>query len=862
MAVIFFATMAIVALSSPAWGQQSLSKRGEYFLRGIARDSVTNSPLPYVTVIMPSGRGTVADSRGIWEMTVPDTLSQLTIACQGYIPKVISVTKNRVNTYVAYLSPEPQTLNELVVTKRRYSKKNNPAVDMINRIRRTADINDPERNPYYSYDKYRRITIGLNDVGSHEDPNALLKRFPFLWDNVDTSELTGKTVLNLIVKEVSSHVDYRRSPRAKHETITGRTSSGIDDIADAQSMQLFYDDILREIDLYDKDINLLQNRFVSPLSPLAPDFYKFYLTDSLTQPDGTRAYIVSFYPHNKSTFGFIGQLKVIPNDTSMFISDIDMRVSPDINLNFIQSLAISQSYTNAPDGSRLKTHDDLRLEASILPGMQGLYARRRVAYTGHSFDAPEDETAAFGSHATVTVEDMADERDEQFWKETRTIDISPAEAHVSMMMERLRANKIFRFLERGVKMLFTGYIPLGRKSKFDIGPLNSMVSWGDLDGLRLRAGGMTTANFSKRWFTRFYGAYGIKDHRWKYGVELEYSFVDKREHSREFPVRSIRLNSTYDVDRLGQHYFFTNPDNFVLSLKRGSNHLLPYHYQNSALYTLELDNNFSVAAEAIWERHTPSRLLSFNLADGTPIQHFDSPRLDVTFRYAPGEKFYQTRTYRLPINLDAPVLILRQAFGSSRYVSASGHVIKPESPTINLTELTVQKRFWFSAWGYLDAMAKGGHIWSKNTPYTQLFTPNANMSYTIQPESYALINPLEFITDSYCSLDLTYWLNGAILNYIPGLKKLKLREVVSARSYWGTLSQANDPRATSTSLEFPTIEGVGLTDISRTPYVEVSAGLDNLFKVLRVDYVWRLTHRHPAYPISRSGVRVAVHVTF
>lgn len=835
---------------------------GEYFVRGIVKDSVTDASIGYAAIHSSSGRGSVADSRGIFEITIPETDTTLKVTSQGYETRIISIKKNRINTYVVYLPPQPQTLKEVVVTKRRYSKKNNPAVDMINHIRRTAKNNDPRRNPYYSYDKYQRITLGLNDVGSKEDPNALLKRFPFLWDNVDTSELSGKTILNLAVKETSSQVYYRKDPRGGREIITGRTSSGIDEIADQQSMQVFYNDVLREIDLYDKDINLLQNRFVSPLSPLAPDFYKFYLTDSITDNNGVKTYTVSFYPHNKSTFGFIGQLRVIPSDTAVFISHVDMRVSPEINLNFIQSLSISQDFIQAPDGSRLKTGDDLAIEAAILPGTQGLYARRRVGYKNHSFDCPENESEIFRGLGQVSVDKEADSRDDIFWTQTRVIEISPAEAKVSMMMERLRANKWFRWGEKGLKMLFTGYIATGRRSKFDIGPLNTMISWGDLDGLRLRAGGMTTANLSKRWFSRFYGAYGFKDHRWKYGVELEYSFNDKLEHSREFPMHSIRANSLYDVDRLGQHYYFTNADNFVLSLKRGSNDLLPYHYRNSLLYTLELRNNFSVAAEAIWERHTPSRLLEFDKVDGTRLKSFDSPRFELTLRYAPGEKFYQTRSYRFPINQDAPVIILKHAIGNVSYRGEDGVSTHTSSPAINLTELTIQKRFWLSAWGYVDILAKGGHIWSKNTPYTQLFTPNANLSYTIQPESFALINPLEFVTDSYCSLDVTYWLNGALLNYIPGIKRLKLREVVSARSYWGTLSDTNNPRVKSTSLALPPMEGVGMADISHTPYIEISAGLDNLFKCLRVDWVWRLTHRHPAYPVTRSGPRVAVHMTF
>ena len=180
----------------------------------------------------------------------------------------------------------------------------------------------------------------------------------------------------------------------------------------------------------------------------------------------------------------------------------------------------------------------------------------------------------------------------------------------------------------------------------------------------------------------------------------------------------------------------------------------------------------------------------------------------------------------------------------------------------------MQKRFWFSAWGYLDLMVSGGHIWSRNTPFTQLFTPNANLSYTIQPESFALMNPLEFVTDTYGQWFMTYYANGAILNYVPWVKKLKLRECFSFSGYWGHLSMRNNPVFTwqeysgdRTPLAFP-VKGVNSTDLRYTPYMEVSAGIENIFKCLRVDYVWRITHRHPGYKIDRSGVRISLHFTF
>lgn len=823
-----------------------------YLLRGIVRDSLSRQAIPFASVsVGGNSTGTIADSRGIFEVTVPNTLSDITVSSQGYTPKKVSIRKNRVNMYEVLLCPSVTELDEVVVTKRKYSKRNNPAVDMMQRIRRLAKANDPRENDWFNYRKYERITIAINNFNT-EKGNAMLRAFPFLAEHVDTSEVSGNPILPLMVKEKDSEVHWRRDGHREREIVHGLKSEGIDRITDVESMRAFLNDVLREIDVYDHDINLLQNRFVSPLSPISADFYKFYITDTV-EIDSAKCIALSFYPHNKSAFGFIGQMYVEPSDTAMFIRRITMRVPSEINLNFIQSLYVDQEFARAPDGSRIKTHDDLILEVQVLPGTPGIYARRNVAFADHNFRRPEASDSIFSLMGSVSVEREAKKRDDIYWQAARLIELPPNEGRVGMLMQRLRSKKLYYYGEKLVKMMSSGYIATGDDSRFDIGPLNTMISGNTLEGLRLRLGGMTTANLSPHWFSRFYGAYGFRDHKWKYGVELEYSFREKEMHSREFPMNSVRLTSRFDDNQLGQHYLFTNPDNLFLALKRTSNDMVTYERFNELRYILELENNFSVEAAVVNRRNITSRLMSFSLSDGQPLWSFDESWGEIKLRYAPDEKFYQTRSYRFPINMDAPVLTLTHRYGpGDKSWSRWG---------VNRTELSIQKRFWFSAWGYLDLMAAGGHVWSRNTAFTQLFVPNANLSYTIQPESFALLNTMEFVTDSYASWFVTYYANGAILNYIPLVKKLKLREVFSCNGYWGTLSSRNRTSGVPGALALPDARA-GRDALRHTPYVEVSAGIENILKCLRVDYVWRITHRNPGYDISRGGVRVALHFTF
>jgi len=841
--IIFLMMFLSVALET--YGQA----RDAYFASGIVRDSITGEALPYASVtLLGESAGTLTDDRGIFELTVPRSARRLQVSCLGYEKKTVELRRGMVNLYDVLLSPTATELREVVVRRGKYSKKNNPAVDFAVKLRNLGPRTDPRRNSSYNYSRHELSTVALNNFAQKDENSWMFRQFPELWNHVDTSEISGKPILNIIVKEKASDVYYRRDPKAEREVVSGLRQEGIDEIADRGSLQTFTEDILREIDLYQNDINLLQNRFVSPLSRIAPDFYKFYLTDTV-EVDSQKCVVLSFYPHNQAVFGFNGQVFVPVGDEDMFIKKVTMRKPRHQNLNFIDNLYISQEFARAPDGSRLKVRDDLTIEATVIPGTPGIYARRNIAYTGHNFDAvPDSVFSGLGSEVYVS---DATSRDDNFWEQVRVIAVTDNEKTVGNLLEQLRRRPVFYWGEKVLKVMVNGYINTGRESKFDIGPMNTTVSKNTLEGWRFHAGGMTTANLSRRWFGRGYGAYGTRDHRWKYRAELEYSFIDKDYHSREFPVHSLRFTHLYDVDQIGQHYLFTNADNMFLSWKRLPDEQVTYHRISQLEYTLELRNNFSVNASVKHERQESSRLLKFRLGDGNPVGHYDETSFNITLRYAPGEKFYQMKTSRIPINLDAPVIQLSHTIAPRGFLGSRF--------TLNRTELSLQKRFWFSAFGYADVIVGGGHVWSQ-CPFPNLLIPNANLSYTIQPESFAAMNAMEFIADSYCSWDVTYWANGAILNYVPLVKKLKLREVFAFRGFYGHLSNKNNPALHPDRLfSFPANVHTGPM---HTPYMEASVGLDNIFRCIRLDYVWRLNYLHPGYPIDRHGLRFAFHVTF
>lgn len=820
-------------------------------------DSVSGEPVPFTAIyVKNTTQGAMADEDGRAWLTINAPRAELEFSAMGYAKRTETVGR-QVAAIRVMLVPAGHQLEEVTVRRRKehYSKRNNPAVDFARRIRDADSITDPRRRDHYSFTRYERITLGLDKVDMEEkegDGKSPRKpgKFDFVREHVDTSAVTGKPVLPLSVKEKVSQVIYRREPRSEKTYLLGVKAGGVDELADERSMQTLMEDMFREIDLYDEDVNILQNRFVSPLSRIAPDFYKFYLTDTVDAPDGRRLIELSFAPRNPASFGFTGRLYVAEGDSTMFVRKVRMNVPPSINLNFVDHLQIIQEFEQAPNGARLKTLDDFDVELSIIKGTQGLYIHRTTAYKDHSFLPPE-RAELFDRLGDTFSDPAAYARDDDFWKKERIVAASVNEDRIGQLMERLRGVKLYYYGEKILKIFFTGYVKTGKNSKFDIGPVNTFISGNSIEGVRLRLGGTTTAALSPHWFAKGYAAYGTKDRKWKYGAELEYSFNRKRDHQREFPVHSIMVSEKYDVDQVGQHYLFTNPDNVFLSLKRMENVLMTYRRQTRLDYTLELANNFSVKASANLERQEATTWVPFVNSSGVVTPHYNETYFSVELRYAPGEKFFQTKTQRIPVNLDAPVFVLTHTYAPKGLFGAPF--------TVNKTEASFSKRFWLSAFGFVDFMVKGGHVWSRS-PYLSLLIPNANLSYTIQPESFALMNPLEFINDSYVSWDMTYWANGAILNYIPLVKKLKLREAFAFRGWLGALSDKNNPLKSPDLYLFPV--SAPYEPMHGKPYMEISAGIDNFFKCLRVDYVWRLTYREGQPASSRSGLRIALHVTF
>lgn len=829
-------------------------------ISGIVTDSLTGETLPYASVKLKGTTiGGAADGDGHFSFHIPNKPGTVEISYVGYESRELHVApKGKGIELNVRLVPAGIALSEVTVRPRRekYRKKENPAVEFVRHVIASRKENNPRDHDYFSYDQYEKLFFAKNDYTPKPKKEGKSGKFDFLHEFVDTLD-NGITILPVSEKEKMQTVYYRRSPRSEKQVVKGYKSSGIDEIFSSDGVQQFLDEVFREVDIFKNDIPLFLQRFVSPLSSIGPNYYKYYLTDTL-QVNGKPCVDLSFVPFNSETFGFTGHLYVTL-DSTYFVQRVVLNVPKDINLNFVSRLTIEQEFERTADSTRIITKDDISVNFKLTERTKGMYARRLNIYTNHSFEPPaEGEMRFFKESASVITLQGSHRQAEDFWEEHR-----PQEAlnrnpnSTEKLMGKLNAVPAYRITMKTLSVLFNGYIPTHRepeKSKFEFGPMNSTINNNSLEGMRFRVGGTTTTAFSKHLFLDGYMAYGVKDEKLKYNALAEYSFNERKEFRKEFPMHSLRLEYMYDINKLGQDYMYTSKDNMMLMIRRKKDRFISYQRLAELTYTREHYNGISYNAILRNRREYATSYAAFERigANGTiaPVNHYDMTALELRFRYARNEKFYQTRNLRMPITFDALIFNFSHTMAKKNFLGSDYDYHR--------TDIGIQKRFWLSAFGYIDLITKAGKVWTK-VPYPLLVLPNANLTYTIQPESYTNMNALEFINDEYASWDITYYMNGNLLNRLPLVKKLKWREVFCFRGLWGHLTDKNNPAIGDGKglYRFPTCTYT----MSGTPYMEASVGIENILKFLRVDYVWRLSYRNHR-DIQKSGVRMTMVLSF
>jgi hypothetical protein len=814
-------------------------------INGIVIDAKTGFPLTGVSVLLDKTTvGTITDHAGKYYIETKVHAEKIVFSFIGYKTESRTFSDGKVQTINISLKLSSISLDEVIIKpgKTAYKNKNNPAVELIEKVIHNKDLNNEKSFEFLQFKQYDKIQFALSNISEKFKNGPLLGKFRFVFDNLDTTKRIGNTILPLFIKEERSDHYYRREPEATKEIVRAQKTVDLDEYLDNKGVSENLNYLYQHINIYDNEILFLTNTFISPIANNAPIFYKYYIVDTLSV-DSIKCVRLFFEPRNKPDFLFHGNI-YITLDSSYAVRKIDMGINKKMNIDWVQDISITQDFDKFGQKKWLLSKDEISIDFGIAKNSMGLYGQRTISYRDYKINEPIDKKIFTGPLKIDRLDPSADSS--AFWEANRYVPLSKSENGVYLTIDSIKNIPAFKRSMNVIMLLTTGFLNLG---KIEIGPDESFFSVNSVEGYRFRFGARTTPDFSKRITYEGYLAYGLTDKVLKYNASVTYSLTPRTIY--QFPVKSIKLSYQNDVKIPGQELQFTQGDNIFLSLKRGISDKLFLNKTFRAEYLNEFENHFSYLVGYSFTRQSTEGNFHFNRADSTSLAS-DIPYLNISefylnLRYAPNEKFYQGKLYRDPLPGKYPVIQLKIAGGSKSFYNDYNYL---------RVQLGISRRFYLSILGYTDVSLEGGKIFGQ-VPYPLLFIPRANQTYSYQKNSYNLMNFLEFVSDQYVSLNVDHNFNGLIFNKIPLVKKLKLREVVSVKVLYGGITRTNNPDYQASLFKLPTdANGIPLTyTLEKQPYIEASVGISNIFKIFRVDLIKRFSYINLPN-VSTLGLRI------
>lgn len=831
---------------------------------GVVIDKSNGKPLEYISVYFKhTSSGCLTNYRGEFFVKDPSGADTLVVDAIGYEKADLVLREHRNTNLRIEVSPATILLEGAVVKpkRERYKKKGNPAIELIRNVIAHKDSNRIESSDYYRCKLYEKLTLSLDDFRLDLDKK---EKRNFLKEHVDTSEITGKPILTLSIRENMGDYYYRRSPKEYKTVRQAQRHVGLDREFDnngglSTSLELLF----TGVNIFDDEVRFLMNRFVSPISSaLATAYYKYYIMGTV-QIDGEPCTDLSFVPYNSQSYGFTGRM-YITQDGNFSIKKIQLNFPSNSNINWIDKLRIDQEFQRTDGGVWALKQEDSYVNLAIIEGTQGIFAHQTRYFSDYSDDPAELQgNPAYKIDGPIETLPGAENLDSGYWADNRPLTLTRREQNIENVTKDFSEKTSAVTWMRVIDALFTEWIPTsGQKatSKFDIGPILSIAGSNYIEGPRFRLGGMTTANLSDRWFGNGYLAYGLHDHKFKGSLSLIHSFNKKHYHPNEYQINNLSASWTYDIytpETIGEQH------DLLTSLKAGPAQKLQYIRRANLKYERQWTNSLRTTFMAENAKYTPATkygpgeegTLRYEYvgSDGNMVQvpNLTSTEISAQVRWAPGEKHYNSVSTRKSLDKDTPIFSLKHTVGIKDFLGGEYDY--------NRTEFNMFNRFRLSVAGFMDAKMSVGKVWNQ-VPWPLLPLPSVNQSITYGRENFHMMNALEFISDQYAQLHLTWHMKGMIFNRIPLLKKLKFRELLIFNCLYGDLSDKNNPALTPGLLVLPE----GTMPIGKMPYMEVGIGIENILQVFKIVYYQRLTYRDSnPNPLGKwGGIRIGIYEDF
>ena len=811
MKKLFILIVVFFALIHNGFGQTKVS--------GIVLDN-SNQPIPYANIVFKgSNTGVVSNEDGRFYIESPNNYSELIVSFTGFPDKIVNLPK-LVNFDFKVILTEGNTLKEVKIFAGKTSKKSNPALDILRKIWERRRKNGLKMFKQYQYEKYEKVEFDMNTIDSAFMKSKIFKGMEFVFKNVDTSSVTGKTYLPIFINESLTDFYGDNENKRSKEILKANKNS---DIGSGNGVNMFIKDLYNDYDIYDNYLNLFDKSFTSPLSKTGIDVYNYVLADTAVI-DNKLCYNIVFYPRRKNELTFKGDFWV--NDTTFAIKKINMAITKSANINWVKDIYLEQEFDVLNDSVFLPTRDYMMSDFALRKKEEskGVYGKRTTLYRNFKFN--EKKPDKFYKDEINYINNAVYAQSDDYWDENRFENLNKDERKIYAMIDTLKTVKRFKQLYSLVSILGSGYIEIP-KWHLDYGPIFSTVGFNEVEGWRLRAGGRTYFGPNDLWRIQGYTAYGFEDNKFKYGVSGKW-MIDKKNriilsggNRRDVEQIGASLTSTNDV--FGRSYassglFTTGANGKLTSINlttlaveiepiKNVTFQLGFSYRTleSASDTFKLDYFTDATLTNTKSKVTQSELnvqiemtpKKKTIGYGVERRDIDSPYSRIFINYGQGFKGFINSDFdyqKIQLYYKQPVVI--GAIGRSNF-------------TIELGKTFGQ------------------------VPLGLMSVVPGNQTLFIIDNTFSNLNFYEFVADQYATLQLEHNFQGKIFARIPYLRKLNLREIIGVRGVYGTVSDENIA-----------INASGLIyQAPEKPYWEYSAGIGNIFKVFRLDFAWRGNYR-------------------
>lgn len=805
---VFLCTVACMGVFA-----QSVSETTK--VRGTVLDAMTGQPVPFAAVyFMDSDTGTTTDDDGLFTLHTTDlALRFVKVQLLGYKTVTIRVKPGTYLETQVMLFPQSNRLDAITVRP-----DNEKAKRLLAAIDERRGANDPDRKPSYNCDVYSRIEFGLTEPRQLLQGENVKRQWKFIFDYIDTSEVSGQEYLPVLLTEAVAKRSHVSDPLSDTETIVASRMTGTDAL-DGLFGQ-FTGSLHLRSNFYNQFVNVFDVQIPSPICSAGLLYYDYYIVDSL-EVDSRKTLLVHYHPKAFSSHLTLdGEMLVDAEDFAL--RSLKGKSQGGLGINWVKDIQFETSFTRQDDGTWFFSTDRFYADLSVMPadssGLFSVPVTRTIEYSNPVFS----EEASQVETARVVVQDDALGRSEEYWQSVRPYPLTRRQKNACELISKVKDTQLYKTWYDVAAMLVNGY--------YDVGPVGyghvlKVFSYNPLEGFRIAAGIHTSPQFSTTDRLSAYVAFGCRDLQPKGGLKWEHLF-------RKNPTSKLTLDAHYDVLQLGKGFSEFNDANILSSaLGDGWNSKLSRVAEGSVLYDHEFSPRFNTAWQVMYRHYfstsyVPLTVPSMPTLTASALLRFS---WDETVLRGQFMKTYAKSLYPvLSFKLDGGVAVL----GRTHYPFVQPELAldwKAPVPVVGTTSL------------HFDVGTLVGKV-----PYPMLHLHEGNGTYLKDNTAFSTMDYFEFASDTWTTLRLEHNFMGLLLGRIPYIKKLNWREVVLVNATWGYLSDRNNGVASdapsSALMPFPQ----GMHKMGAVPFVEAGFGITNIFRLLRVDFIWRCTHRDDA----------------